>query len=214
MGKLDKVKVISFDVDGTLVKEDFNDLIWRREIPILYAEKNDISFKEAKRIVEDEYNRVGEKNLRWYDINFWIGHFQLGVTVDEIISKYESRIKVYPDVVPALERLRKKYRLIIITMMPSEFLAPKIRKIGNYFDYAFSTISEFKDFKTPQGYLKVCERLKISPLQLLHIGDQWEFDYISPRRININAVLIDRKNSKKGEWIIRDLRELERMLKG
>jgi len=212
MQKFNKIKVISFDVDGTLVREDFNDLIWRGEIPLLYAQKNKMSFEKAKRIVEEEYNRVGEENPQWYDINFWIEHFKLNVSHEDIISKYESKIEVYPDVIPALEKLKRKYQLVVITMMPSEFLAPKLKKIGSYFNRAFSTLSDFKDLKTPRGYLKVCERLRLSPSYLLHIGDQWEFDYISPRQVNINAILIDRNNNKKGKWIIKDLRELERML--
>jgi len=212
MQKLNEIKVISFDVDGTLVRENFNDLIWRGEVPFLYAQKNKISFEKAKKIVEGEYNRVGEENPRWYDIKFWVDYFKLNVSYKDIISKHESKIEVYPDVTPTLEKLKRKYQLIIITMMPSEFLAPKLKKIGNHFDYAFSTISEFNDLKTSRGYMRICERLRVSPSRLLHIGDQWEFDYIAPRRINMDAILIDRKNIRKGKWVIRDLREIERML--
>jgi len=39
MKSLNGIKIVSFDVDGTLVKEDFNDLIWQKEIPSLYAQK-------------------------------------------------------------------------------------------------------------------------------------------------------------------------------
>ena len=210
--KFKEIEVISFDVDGTLVKEGFNDLIWRGEIPLLYAQRKNISFEEAKKVVQEEYSRVGEKNPNWYDINFWIKHFQLNVSWKEIISKYEARIELYPDVIPVLERLRKKYRLIVISMMPKEFLTPKLRKIGSYFEYAFSILSELKDLKSPQGYLRICERVKVSPSHLLHVGDSWEFDYVSPRKVNINAVLIDRRNERKGKGIIKDLRELEKII--
>jgi len=212
MQKMPGIEMVSFDVDGTLIKNGFNDLIWRLEIPWLYAQRKKISFEEAKRTVEEEYNRVGEKDSRWYDINFWIEHFQLCVSWEEIICKYEPRIELYPDAIPVLEKLRKKYPLIVISMMPSEFLTPKLSKIGNYFEYAFSTISEFKDFKSPRGYLRICKKLRIPPSHLLHIGDHWEFDYISPRQVNINAVLIDRRSEREGKWIIKDLRELEKII--
>jgi len=214
MKSLNGIKIVSFDVDGTLVKEDFNDLIWQKEIPSLYAQKRGISFEEAEKIIIEDYEKVGERDFRWYSMDFWINYFHLDVRVDEIISKYESRIEVYPEVPSVLEELKEKYPLIIITMMPSEFLIPKLKKIGNYFKSTFSTISDFGDLKTPQGYLKICQKLRISPVQLLHIGDQWEADYLSPKKVNINAIFLNRKNEKRirGEWIIKSLGELQKIL--
>ncbi|MEA1964151.1 MAG: HAD family hydrolase [Candidatus Aerophobetes bacterium] len=214
MNSLNGIKIVSFDVDGTLVKENFNDLIWQKEIPSLYARKRGTSLEKAEKMIIEEYKRVGENDLRWYSMDFWISHFHLDVQVDEIISKYESRIEVYPEVPSVLEKLKEKYSLIIITMMPSEFLVPKLRKIGNYFKSTFSTISDFKDLKSPQGYLKICQKLQISPVQLLHIGDQWKADYLSPKKAEINTVFLDRKNEKRieGECIIRSLDELQKIL--
>jgi len=214
MEPLNGIKIVSFDVDGTLVKEDFNDLIWQKEIPSLYAQKRGISFEEAEKIIIEDYEKVGERDFRWYSMDFWINYFHLDVQVDEIISKYESQIEVYPEVPSVLEELKEKYPLIIITMMPSEFLIPKLKKIGNYFKSTFSTISDFGDLKTPQGYLKICQKLRISPVQLLHIGDQWEADYLSPKKVNINAIFLNRKNEKRirEEWIIKSLGELQKIL--
>jgi len=214
MESLNGIKIVSFDVDGTLIKSDFNDLIWQKEIPSLYARKREVSFEKAIKMIMEEYNRVGENNLCWYSMDFWIKHFHLDVRVDDIISKYESRIEIYPEVPSVLKKLEEKYPLIIITMMPSEFLLPKLKKIGNYFKSTFSTISDFGDLKSPQGYLKICQRLQISPVNLLHIGDQWEADYLSPKKANINAIFLDRKNEKiaKREWIIKNLDELPKIL--
>jgi len=212
MESLNGIKIVSFDVDGTLIKSDFNDLIWQKEIPSLYAKKERISFTEAHKEIARKYEKVGEKNIRWYDINFWLQSLNLNVKWKEILSKYEDKIKLYPDVLPALKRLKKKFPLIIITGMPTELLTPKLKKIGNYFVHSFSTISEFKNVKTPSVYLKICQKLKVSPEKILHIGDHWEFDYLYPRGIGIKTIFIDRENEKKGEWIIKDLRELESLL--
>jgi putative hydrolase of the HAD superfamily len=212
MKLLNEIEIISFDVDGTLIKKGFNDLIWRKEIPSLYAKKEGISFVEAEKEIAKKYDEVGEKNICWYDINFWIRYLNLEIKWEDMVSKYEAEIKLYPDVLPTLKRLKKRFSLIVITGMPVELLTPKLKKIGNYFLHSFSTVSDFKNVKIPSVYLKICQKLKISPEKILHIGDHWEFDYLYPGEIGIKAIFIDRENKKKGEWIIKDLGELESLL--
>ncbi|PKP56800.1 hypothetical protein CVT91_12195 [Candidatus Atribacteria bacterium HGW-Atribacteria-1] len=66
------LKIISFDVDGTLVDLEYNDLVWFKEIPELVAQKKKISFERSLKFVYEEYAKLGEHNLNWYDINYLI----------------------------------------------------------------------------------------------------------------------------------------------
>ena len=79
------LKIISFDVDGTLVGLEYNDLIWFKEIPELVAKKKKISFEGSLKLVQDEYNKLGEHNLNWYDINYWISYFGLEISPDKYL---------------------------------------------------------------------------------------------------------------------------------
>jgi hydroxymethylpyrimidine pyrophosphatase-like HAD family hydrolase len=47
------IKFISFDLDGTLTHENkrFDYILWNVEIPKIYAKKNDISLKEAEKVI-------------------------------------------------------------------------------------------------------------------------------------------------------------------
>ena len=54
-------KIISFDMDGTLIDSEFTDWVWSHGIPTLYAAKTGLSFDEAKAFVEGEYRKVGER---------------------------------------------------------------------------------------------------------------------------------------------------------
>lgn len=57
-------KIISFDMDGTLVDSEFTDWVWLHGIPKLYARKKGLSFDEAKALVVEEYQRVGGRGGR------------------------------------------------------------------------------------------------------------------------------------------------------
>ena len=60
--------IISFDMDGTIIDMNFDEFLWREEIPKLYAKKNGLSLEEAKKVVFKEYFDVGDEDLRWYDV--------------------------------------------------------------------------------------------------------------------------------------------------
>jgi FMN phosphatase YigB (HAD superfamily) len=53
-------RLISFDLDGTLVDLAFTDLVWHQGIPELYAQKAGIDLAQAREQVLLEYRKVGD----------------------------------------------------------------------------------------------------------------------------------------------------------
>ena len=208
-----KIKIISFDVDGTMVDPEYNDLIWFKEIPELLADKRQLPFEEAKKSALREYEILGSKNLKWYDINYWIKYFDLKVSSYEILEKYESRIKIFPSVIPLLEDLKNRYKLIVITAMPREFLSPKMIKLGKYFQKTFSATSDFNQLKNTALYKKISSDLNINPLEIVHIGDSWNSDYLAAKQAGMNTLYLDRNREKTGEDIIYNLEEVNTILR-
>lgn len=206
---LKNIEVVSFDVDGTLVSMDFNNMIWMEELPALIGRKKGMSLEEAMEYTISEYEKVGENDMRWYEMNHWIRHFGLDTTFEAIVSKYASKVEIFPDVIPTLERLKSRFTLILTTAMPREFLDVKIKDFKGFFKFDFSVISDFKLLKTPESYLNICNILNIFPSELIHIGDHWEFDYIAPKEAGANAIFLDRKKKRAGDSIIYNLGELE-----
>jgi len=209
----DTIKIISFDADGTLVDPEYNDLIWFKEIPQLIARKRNISFEDAKKTALKEYNDLGKDNLNWYDINYWISYFALEISPNKILEKYEPQVQIYPEVIPLLEELKKNFILIVITAMPREFLIPKMKNLEKHFKFTFSAISDFKELKNTVIYSKITKMLNVSPEQILHIGDNWKFDYLAARKAGLNALYLDRNNIKKEKHIINNLGEVNKIIR-
>jgi len=208
-------KIISFDMDGTIVDPEFTDWVWCRGIPTLYAEKTGRSFEEAKAFVEREYRKVGEGAIEWYDIKYWFDFFQLDKSWKVLMEHYIDKINVYQDVNHILERLKNRFPLVLTSNAGREFIDVEMEAtgLGKYFDHIFSATSDFHLVKkTADFYRRICEILEVDPHEVVHIGDHYEFDYLVPRSMGIQAFYLDRSSDQMGEFIISDLRDLEKRL--
>ncbi len=203
------MKVISFDLDGTLVTDEFSQIVWHKGIPELYAEKHDCELDDAKNFIFQEYEKVGDKAIEWYDIKYWLQFFGLDNNWEKLFKKYEDCIQTYPEVHEVLSTLKQSYQLIITSNAAREFLDTEIDEsnISSYFDHIFSATSDFKEVKkTEEFYLRICNMLNINHSQMIHIGDHYEFDYLIPQQLGITSFYLDRKGEREGSAIVKDLK--------
>jgi len=211
-----KIKVTSFDLDGTLFDNRFVDSVWLEEIPRLYSVKKRVTFDDARKAVKREYDKVGKERLEWYDLDYWIRKFGLNVDWKELLNHFAHRIKTYPEVPKVLEELKQRsLRLIIVTNARREFVELELKKakIENYFERVFSSTSDFGLVKkTVTIYQKICDILEISPQEMIHIGDDRNFDFDVPRRLGVLAFHLDRTGKHKGEFVIHSLQDLNKKL--
>jgi len=209
-------KIISFDMDGTLVDAEFTDWVWGHGIPTLYAAKVGLSFEEAKAFVMQEYLKVGEGAIEWYDIKYWFRFFQLEESWRGVMERYTDKIKVYPDVNHILERLEGRFPLVLTSNAGREFIDIEMEAtgLGRYFYRIFSATTDFgKVKKTADFYQQICQVLETRPQEIVHVGDHYEFDYLVPRSLGIHAFYLDRLGEQRGASIISDLRDLEGRLR-
>ena len=208
-------KIISFDMDGTLVDSEFTDWVWLHGIPTLYAEKVRVPFEEAKHFVVEEYLKVGEGAIEWYDIKYWFEFFKLEQNWKGLMERYVDKINIYPDVNHLLDRLRDRFQLVLTSNAGKEFIDVEMEATGlrKNFDRIFSATSDFGEVKKTMGfYQRICQILGASPQEIVHVGDHYEFDYLVPRSLGIHAFYLDRSGKQRGDLILRDLRDLEKRL--
>lgn len=204
------LKVVSFDVVGTLLDSNFEDHVWNELIPQLYARKRGIIFEEAKEFILREYDNVGNRDIRWYLPSYWFKYFNLDEDPIEVFRSHTSKVKFYPEALSVLKKLSQKYDLIIVSGTMREIIEIMIEKVRHYFKHIFSPISDRNEVKKkPQMYEMICKIIETGPNKIAHVGDDWYCDFISPRKIGIKSFYLDRTGKKRGNYVIRDLNELE-----
>lgn len=206
-----RLKIISFDVEGTLITHRFSEIVWEEAIPKLYSEKEGISIDEAISCVMEEYNKIGEERMEWYDIKYWFDYFGLN-DYEKLLNRHKNEISCYPEVQQTLQELSENYRLIVNSNSPREFLELETEKFKRFFHHIFSAPSDFRQVKTIDFYRTICDVLKIKPEEMAHVGDHWVYDFVAPREIGIHAFYLDRKLEKQNEHIINNLKELKIVL--
>jgi len=205
-------KIISFDLDGTITDSSFANSVWLEKIPKLYAQKNNISINKAKKTVFENYKEIGNEKLEWYDIAYWLTKFNLDIKPKDLLNSSKDKIKLFDDVSNTLNKLSKlKKRVIIISNARREFVDLEINQTGieKFFDHIFSATSDFNLVKNkPTIFLKVCMICEISPSEMIHIGDNYKFDYEIPHKMGINAIFLDRIGLEKRKFALKSLNDL------
>ncbi|MFT4311511.1 MAG: HAD family hydrolase [Candidatus Woesearchaeota archaeon] len=202
------VKVISFDLDGTLVSEDIDNWLWNEEIPRLYGLRNSISFEDAKKEVFAKYYEELhiKKNKRWFEVEFWFELFEL--SIDTFEEDFKKKVNILPDVLDTLSYLSSKYKLVIISNAGHQFMTKKLNltNLNKYFYNIFSAekYSNTKK-KDEETFVKIASLLGVKPVDMVHIGDSPLYDKDIPESVGVKSYLLD----TNGNGDISSLKELK-----
>ena len=209
------IRIISLDMDGTLVNSRFVDKVWMEGMPRLYAEKSGLDLPAAREYVIGEYMKIGSDHLEWYDLKFWIDKFGLSIGKEELLELYEDEIEVYPEVEDVLELLSENYELVVTSNAAREFIDIELDGLQGYFREVFSATSDFREVKkSPLLYGAICAHLDARPFEVLHIGDHYSYDYESALDAGLDALFLDRRGERQGPEVIGDLREAVELIDG
>lgn len=204
-----RIRVLSFDLEGTLVDGDFSRLVWEEGLPALYAEEKGISLHSALKRVMEEYDEIGPERVEWYDLRYWFRRFELRGDWRSLLERFKDSISVYPEVGGVLDRLRREHEMVIVSNTSRDFLDLMMEGLRPYFKDIFSAPSDFETVKSPSLFAQICSELGAKPQEVVHVGDSRKFDLTVPREVGITSFLLDRSGTESGEHVVRDLEEFE-----
>ena len=173
---------------------DFSYTIWHEAIPLFYAQKRGIELAQARRIVAEEYDKVGDQRLEWYDIRYWFEYLGLG-SPEPVIESCRNKVSYYPEVIGVLSSLNGKYKLIVASGTPLELLHYLLQDVKHYFARTFSSTSHYRQLKSPDFYLAICKAMNVEPRQVIHVGDNWQFDFLNAKQAGVHAFHLDRSGN-------------------
>ncbi len=157
-----------------------------------------------------EYESIGENDIRWYIPEYWFTRFNLKLNIDSMLDRLDYKSALYDDVY-LLNELASKYKLIIATCNPDVIARRKINALGiKHISYVFSSIS-YGVLKSKDFYMHICNELNVHTNNILHVGDNIVQDFIIPRSIGIQALIMDRDyklNNEYNDYIVHSLNDI------
>lgn len=106
---------------------------------------------------------------------------------------------VFEDTRAALERLKSRFQIAILSNVDDDLLAGTIARIGVEFDW-FVTAQQARSYKPARGhFLEAIRRLEGRPERLLHAAQSWFHDMCPTTELGLAAVWVNRGGDAAGD---------------
>jgi 2-haloacid dehalogenase len=109
----------------------------------------------------------------------------------------------FPDTVAALQNLKSRFKLAIISNIDDDLFAKTQKLLGVEFD-AVITAEQARSYKPSlRNFQLALQRLGIHPAHLLHIGQSIYHDVLPAQSLGIATVWVNRKSARPGVGAVR-----------
>ena len=127
-----------------------------------------------------------------------------------------NRLGLFPDALPALEKLGTNYRLGLVSDAQWVFSEPEIRFLGleRYLETVVLSSRYFVRKPAPQIYSHALRAMKLQPSQALYVGNDPARDVPGPQAIGMPVAIIRREGPlpEIKVPIIKDLQEIPKVI--
>lgn len=195
----DRVKALTFDCYGTLIDWDrgieaaFGRLESLRRSGVAVAEIRALRLEREKEIEAGPFLPYVEVLAR----SLTEAAAQVGATVAPGEARgFAQSVRTwspFPDTAAALERLRTRSRLAIVSNVDTDLLMDSMRLIGVPFD-VWVTAEQVRSYKPrPAHFQEVLRRLGLSSAEVLHVAQSPYHDIRPAQEMGWAAVWINRQ---------------------
>lgn len=197
-------RVVSFDCYGTLI--DWETGIFSALRPVLAAHGKGISDTELLNLYSEleseaeqgefhSYRKVLESVVRGFGerLGFKPNEAQVRSLPDSLAGW-----RPFPDTVAALQKLKARYQLAIISNVDDDLFAATARHLEVPFDHLI-TAQQARAYKPSMRMFNLAQqRIGVAPTQWLHAAQSVYHDVIPARSLGITTVWVNRPSPRPG----------------
>jgi len=135
--------------------------------------------------------------------------------IEELWEDAKRHVDIFPDVVETLEKLKKKYKLVLLSNTAEKEGEETIDRFGlkKYFDEIILSGQIGLAKPDPRVFRLVLDKVNIKPEKVVMVGDNLEMDIIPARTLGMKGILVDSRKKyteyKDEDWYITSLNELK-----
>lgn len=192
--KLDKIKAIIFDLDGTLIDA---------YKPI----ENSFNFTLGKLGLGRKNKLIIRRAVGWGDRELlapFLPREKLSLALKIYRRHHREALKqdarLFPGVKNLLARLSRRYDLAVASNRPTQFsrIALKALKIDKYFSFLLCADSLKKGKPHPDILRRILKHFRLKAQEAIYVGDM-AIDAQTARRAKIKSVIVTTGSSNKSE---------------
>lgn len=117
--------------------------------------------------------------------------------MDNYWKTYTQKCYIKNEVAKVLPTLSNKYQLGVVSNFVVKDGVEELlvsHGISNYFDSVITSINVGWRKPHPNIYNVALQHFKVSPCEILFVGDDYINDYLQPKKLGLNVLLLDRYN--------------------
>jgi len=215
-----EISTVLFDLDWTLVRNPFREYILPEIYDRVHA-RHEYTKDEFTELLDRLFHKCllgsinRSKPATWAGLDLIFEEFGVNVSLLRFFQKYRSEIKLYPDVLPALDRLIDRFRLGVLTngfkvLVDLEF---DQTKIAHYFEKIFIADDIGYAKPDPRFFTYALKEMRVRANNVLYVGDAADIDVPGAKEIGIATVIVNRSDKPVPHEVkptieIKTLREL------
>ena len=210
--EMGRIKLVIFDIDGTLYESREYEVELGRTIVNLIGEMLGISAEEARRLLESE-----KKTLLTVSSSIT----RLGLDRRQFYSLLAERIEpssfIAPDplIVEEIRSLRASGVKVAAHTNSGTLLASKVlNALGlktEDFDIVM-TSDEAEPKPAPDGYIRITERAGVSPSEAVYVGDRPLVELRTAKTLGMTTIMVGQRRSTWADYSVSTIHEALKLI--